>query len=89
MTEGLFSPFYHPLFNQNRSLGRRKYYNLAFHATSLLHRIVRAKALEEVPKDYGGGVGYIQGVLGATLRNFYAAIAGIDGTLAHAFHLIA
>ena len=42
-----------------------------------------------MPHDYGGGVGDVEAVFGATLRNFDAAVAGIYRLLAHTLHLVA
>lgn len=42
-----------------------------------------------MPKGDGGGVGDIEGVLGAALWNLNAAVTGIDSGLTDAFHLVA
>lgn len=42
-----------------------------------------------MPEGDGGGVGDIEGVLGAALRNLDAAVTGIDSGLTDAFHLVA
>lgn len=42
-----------------------------------------------MPEGDGGGVGDIEGVLGAALGNLNAAVTGIDSSLIDAFHLVA
>ena len=42
-----------------------------------------------MPHDYGGGVGDVEAVFGAALRNLDAAVAGIYRLLAHTLHLVA
>lgn len=42
-----------------------------------------------MPEGDGGGVGDIEGVLGAALGNLNAAVTGIDSGLTDAFHLVA
>lgn len=50
---------------------------------------VLGQLLEEVPHDDGGCVGDVERVFGAALRNLDAAVAGVDGLLRHAAHLVA
>ena len=41
-----------------------------------------------MPEGDGGGVGDVEGVLGAELGNLNAAVADIDSGLTDAFHLV-